>query len=496
MKVYEQLLQPIKETTYLHVENTERYRLIIRYFFEQYENLQYWLRKEDIYQMMSELSLFSDYGMDKVQSDLQKLAEWGNLLYVQDNSKVNTISDFKNKNFRYRLSPYSVEIERMTLKLENLEIKGASLSPSLLERIKNHILEIPTLHDEPPIKVSGWWNSLSNDFMRLNHDYQDYISTLNSARADEMMKSTAFLLFKDKLITYLRTFVKILQENAIIIESVLVKVQPDEIKCLLDKVLEYELSIPRMDNELNQEEFLSHAQLKYQSIYMWFVGEDGENEVHRLHNITNEIIRKITRYAMQITEMHHRGANRKEEYRKIASIFGQCENMEEAHILSSMVFGVEHTLHFKDLIARESDSIYSSVYQETNTFVQLQTKTRSVKEKLDRAFAPNYQLEKTIQRNQIEDEIIKTRKLVEKWSEKKVILFSTLPPLSVKERKMLLSWISKALANKSKSSFTETGIKYVVSMEKSGECEIKCEDGNFFAPCFMIEFKGGQHEND
>ena len=42
------------------------------------------------------------------------------------------IEEFKNKKFRYQMSEYSVEIERLVIRLENLFVEGASLEPTLL----------------------------------------------------------------------------------------------------------------------------------------------------------------------------------------------------------------------------------------------------------------------------------------------------------------------------------------------------------------------------
>lgn len=37
MKINEKLTKPITEVNYLRAENVDRYRVIIRYFYEQYE---------------------------------------------------------------------------------------------------------------------------------------------------------------------------------------------------------------------------------------------------------------------------------------------------------------------------------------------------------------------------------------------------------------------------------------------------------------------------
>lgn len=77
--------------------------------------------------------------MEACRQDLDVLISWKNLAAIQDTAKVTTVEEFKNKQFRYELSEYSVEIERLTIKLENLFVESASLEPSLLERIKEHI---------------------------------------------------------------------------------------------------------------------------------------------------------------------------------------------------------------------------------------------------------------------------------------------------------------------------------------------------------------------
>ena len=85
------------------------------------------------------------------------------------------------------MSEYSVEIERLVIRLENLFIEGASLEPTLLERIRINVARFPQMADEDTDKVYTWWTDLNNDFVRLNQNYQDYIRDLNSVKAEEMM---------------------------------------------------------------------------------------------------------------------------------------------------------------------------------------------------------------------------------------------------------------------------------------------------------------------
>lgn len=489
MKINDKLTKSISEVNYLRAENVERYRIIIRFFYEEYEKIHYWLYKEEIYEMMMETGLFSDYTLDMCQMDLTSLTNWGNLAAMQDTSKVTTLEEFKNRRFRYQLSEYTIEIERMTIKLENLEVEGASLEPTLLERIHNRILEIPNLKSKSNQEVSGWWNDLNTDFIRLNRNYQDYIRTLSSAKAEEMMKTQEFLIFKEKIIQYLRSFVKGLQEQALVLEDYIKNIPQEYMEEIIDKVIEYEMSIPRIDRTIDENELREVSAGRWKSIHGWFVSDNGESEINRMSDITNEIIRKITRYAQQIGELFSQGANRTEEYRHVAEVFGKCQTIEEAHRMSAMVFGVEMPLHFRNLSVRETDNISSGVYDEAPTYYALESRTRMANVKSKRKAAMNYDLERIMQKESILQKQEEERRKLQEYIKDNVIAFNEIDKLDSYSRKVLLGWLSRALTTVTHRGRTEWGAYFTVDDSNKDMCLIHCEDGDFYMPSFRIIFE-------
>ena len=175
LQVSDKLLKPLTEAKYLNADNVSRYRCIMRIFFENYEKLKYWLYQEDIYEEMIKDPYFAEYKPEQCQQDLAMLVEWENLNTIQDTRKVASIEAFKNKKYRYQMSEYSVEIERLVLRLENLFIEGASLEPTLLERIRREIERFPEMSELDEDEVYIWWTDLNHDFVRLNQNYQDYM---------------------------------------------------------------------------------------------------------------------------------------------------------------------------------------------------------------------------------------------------------------------------------------------------------------------------------
>ncbi len=496
MEVYDKLIKPITEINYLRAENVARYRLIMRYFFYEYEKIHYWLFKEDIYEMMTSLDGYQDYTMELCQQDLQSLVEWGNLVAIQDSQKVKTIEDFKNRQFRYQLTEYSVEIERLTIKLENLKIEGASLEPTLLERIYHHLQQFNGLKDKKDIDIHGWLEYLLNDFIRLNQNYQDYIKTLNSAKAEELMKTEAFLVYKDKLISYLRSFVKIMQETGYLIATEIEAIDQDELDYIFKRATVYEISIPRIDVELEEKEIYENYLGKWKNFYNWFVGDGSRNEIDRLNDITNEVIRKITRYAQQIVELNNRGSNRKEQYEYLAKIFLQCQDINEAHCLSAYVFGVADCLHLNRINPRKSEDINSGVYEEPSSLLNFDSHSRIVRKKTIRQPVQDYSLERKIQQLEMEEKIAMRKQKIAALINNNMIDFKTLPIIDEETRKVLLLWLSKGLSQSNKTAKTDDGDEYYIdSNEANKECVLKCEDGDFLMPAFKIVFKENYDEH-
>ena len=64
MLVQEKLLKPIMEARYLTVENADRYRSIIRFFYLQYEKMKYRFYLEDVLEELKEEMCIRDRSDD------------------------------------------------------------------------------------------------------------------------------------------------------------------------------------------------------------------------------------------------------------------------------------------------------------------------------------------------------------------------------------------------------------------------------------------------
>ncbi len=326
-----QQLDAIEETSYLSVPNARIYRKIMRYFYREYEKMRYRLCKEDVFELIRQEEEFHDYTMQDLEQDLAALVKWKNLTPIQDPGRVYTIADYKNKQYRYTMSEYAVEIERLTVRLENVFLESGNLSTNYFVRLEKSLEEAEAMEQASLKEVNEWWNLLQEDFRRLNQNYQDYLRDFYSGKADRLMKSVEFILHKDKFIRYLNEFVQELQHHSRRIEQIL-KRSLDRIEgVILERVVQSELDIPHAVVEARggaEPNIRENVTGKWSSLKNWFLDSGRQEcEAKRVLRITNEVIRNIIQNAALIVQMQNWGISRKEDYRRFLELLLKCENL-------------------------------------------------------------------------------------------------------------------------------------------------------------------------
>lgn len=486
------LIKPLTEARYLCTDNTPRYRTILRFFYRQYEKMNFWLYKEQILDELLSHKEFKNYTMELLKQDLNALVEWQNLIPRQDTSRVSTVEEFKNKQYLYKLSEYTVEIERMTLRLESLSVEAASLEPSLLEKLRDELSEFSSMIHKDEKAVGSWWRMLNADFKRLNQNSQDYIGTFYTLKSEEMMKTHEFIIYKEKFVDYLRDFIKGLQYNTSSIESIISDISYETTTEVLQKVLSYELSIPKLDNTISKEDIYDNINGKWISICDWFMSSEGrKSDASSLLDMTNEIIRKITRFASQISESRNSAANRKEEYHRLAELFSMCKDMDEAHKLSASCFGIFSPKHIKGDIVRGTDSINSGIFDEPPYIYSIKPRVRVYREKVQKTAIKSNHERKAEMLAKIMKQREDERALLNSYIKDDCIDFSTLPKIEPRVRTSLLSWLTKGITSKG-SGKTESGRTFRLEPTPpavpKASCILKCTDGDLEMPAYKIIF--------
>jgi uncharacterized protein (TIGR02677 family) len=307
------------------------------------------------------------------------------------------------------------------------------------------------------------------------------------------MKSKSFLMYKEKLVDYLRHFIKELQQHVYDIEKIIKSFKKDDLNLLFEKITSYEMSIPRLDLEaISEEVLLENIKDKYQNILRFFISSVKEkSEVENILAMTNEIIRKITRYAANILEMSSQYSSRKEEYIKVAALFGKAQSIEEAHKLSAQVFGINSYVHLAGDMVRETESINSSIYDELPLQVVLSPKVRTFREKLKKTAIIDHKNDKKRMREKVLEEKKKEEAVLMSYLKTGKVDFESLFNIPEQVRRTLLRWLVKGIREKGDYTVTEHGKRFrVLNPNEKRTCVISCEDGDLKLPAYILEFEG------
>lgn len=488
-------MKKVTEASYLCTGNSFRYRAIIRITYKNYEKMKYWLYKEEIFNDIKTIDGFEKYTIDDLKQDLDSLEIWGNLIAMQDTAKTKTLEEFKNRKFRYQLSPNTIELERTMIKIENVkESSRGSLEVSLIERFRETLEQIKYIEDSEENKIYSWWEMLNRDFKSLNESYKDYISKFYSPKTEELLKTSEFLIFKESFIKYLREFIKGLQINVPNIKYLLTHIDNEEekVKLIVKTIVNYEKENITLDTEYNENEAYEIHYGRYISMREWFIGSIGSiSMADNLLENTSEVIRKITRYALQIVEMQTSGGSRKEEYKSFIDLFNKCKDISEAHKLSAVVFGVMTSKHIACNIERNTENINSSIYTEEPTTVMVKPSNRYREKSASRVSLKEKSEAKKAMAKEILEKRKKEKELIESKIRDNKLIFKDLDNITSEERRVFLSWLSYSL-NKRDQGWVknEYGRYYrVLNPDIKENITIKCEDGNFIMPSYELIFK-------
>ena len=488
-----EFFEPINETSYLSVPNAPIYRKIMRCFYREYEKMHFQIYKEDIFKLLKQDEAFADYTMEQLMGDLEALVKWKNLTPIQDPGRVYTIADYKNKQYRYTMSEYAVEIERLTVRLENIFLESGNLSTNFFVRLEKSLQRAKEMKNTGLKEVNEWWGMIQEDFKRLNQNYQDYLRDFYSGKTEQLMKSVEFVVHKDKFIKYLNEFVQELQRHSKRIEQILMGNIAFIEENILERVIESELDIPHAVLQMNgniESGIRENVLGKWNSLKNWFIdSSEKECECKKVLKITNDVIRNIIQNAALIVQLQNGGISRKDDYRKFLKLFLKCESLDEAHRLSAHVFGVQRIQHFKTLRPREESGINESIYNEEPSVFLLKPHTRYYREKKDKRGFSDKSMEKCMQREKYLSKIKRQKDMVLHYIKDNKITFSEIEEtVSQEMRVTFLQWITQANMNSMKTGRTEYGQEYLLK-RMNGNCLLKCEDGDLIMPAFVLEFK-------
>lgn len=487
----------VTEATYLATEKSDKYRAILRFFYIQHERLREFLFPEEVHSHLQQSPHFANYSLEELHGDLASLVNWGNLRAQQESGNVRTIEEFKKKKFRYQITPYTVEFERMLIQFEHqADHFGGSLEKTQFERMYQTLQHIHDASDESPEVCAQHWDDLITYFRKITQNTSDYFAYLRSEDASEQMRSEAFFLYKDQFTRYLREFIINLQRTSAAIQDLLVTLSRDHMRVIFQKVAQHEEQVFRFERLGEEVDYMAELEATWVNIKAWFLGDEtGQSQYENVLEQTNEAIRRMTRVIQRLGERSMLHKSRKDDYLHLAQWFMRLPSIEEAHKLSSVVFGLSHTKRlYSDHFA--TDDIYTEIWDEEPMAHERVPRIRAYREKTRANAAEDHRMKK----EQAKQAYLQLRqyeqKVIEQYLIDRQINLENLPVVEPFVRKMFLSWIGKAMARKDRMIKTEFGDEVKVVLDRNRTITLRAQDGHLNMPAVTFQFMGKEEKRD
>ncbi|MFY0544417.1 TIGR02677 family protein [Brevibacillus sp. H7] len=485
------MLRGVPEFRYLNADNVARYRAVMRYFYQEYQRLRYWLRVEEVLEGVKQWGILEGYTVEQCQADLEQLKEWRNLASRHDGGRAQTVEEYMRKKSQYVLTPYSIEIERMLETLETIKGYGGSLETTYLDTISECLVAVRAsggLFQEGEASVC--WEKLYQAFKTMHENAADFIASMHSIQAEQMMATEAFLLMKDKLTDYLQHFIKGLQKKAYQIEGHLQKISPSVAETFMEQVVGDEMRKPRLEESFSREEMANSLRQGWQNLRKWFLGEGSEqSELVLLERATKETIAKVVRCALRLQERKRAGISRKKELEYLAQWFDSLTSLDDAHCLAAYAFGLFPSRHLQGEDERTTDLADISMWNEVPKIRGVRSRSRKRLSRSETEPVRQSENRKKAARAVIERQLQEEREFVHRMARKKQVRISELGVVDAKTRLRLLHWIGRCMGNVSRSFVTAEGIKVRLQLAQSGEMTtLLCEDGKLDMPDYTLWF--------
>ncbi|MCQ6274819.1 TIGR02677 family protein [Bacillus sp. V3B] len=489
-------MKKVVEASYLTTDSAAHYRTILRYFYHQHERMRDFITPEEILEYMRSLPAFSDYQEDQLHQQLAQLVKWNNLIARQDMTNAKTVEEYKKKRFRYQSTPYTIEIERMLLVLEKKvgDTFQGSLERSQFERLLH---ALTTLQQEMEANLPRsaeeymrMWEDVFRYFQTIRTNTADYIAYINSEQTDKRMQTEAFLVYKNQFTTYLRDFIVSLQKTSLQIGERLHELTPYKLENFFEKLIEHRKSIPRLEDVTTSvDEWKTEYKEYWDSLRQWFLGSSTQkSELEVLQWQTNEMIRRMSRYVQRIGERQQHFRSRKNDYLHLANWFVHCSSLDEAHQLSSVVFGAMTIQHLQ-MEEGTTDNLHSDTWEEDPVKLTLKPRTNRYRTKTKPGSMTSNEEKKKEQREQYLEERRQERALIDHYITEGVIVLSSLTKVEPFIRKVLLGWIGKSMVSIDRKVKTDYGLIVKVTIDKEKTILLESDDGTLKMPDVRFEFE-------
>lgn len=340
------ITEAVDEVRYLAANtNTNRYRLIMRFFYDQHRLHHYALAPGQVLAHMR--TVLPDYREDDCQQDLEALVRWGNLDpdWELGLAGVRTIEDFKRRNVVYAATPDAIAIEELMVQLESRGEQVGELDSSAMGRLwellgrLDQALALPVSNPGRGEQVRQAWDELWLRFAQVADSSNNYMGDMRRQERERLLDLDAFQIYKEALVNYLTRFVEGLAAYR---DRIRRRVEAWDSGGIATTAADAAVASTRTFE--SREHVLRQYRDQVTAFADWFA-PGGSADKLRLY--ASHAIERVVRSARRLSESRQGAVSRAHDLLALADRFFACQTSTQAERLAAVAFGLTHPRHWQ-----------------------------------------------------------------------------------------------------------------------------------------------------
>lgn len=352
-------------------DRVDYYRTIMRVFFSQHrEFYKYQLTASEVWEAVRERH-DPTYTLDKCQTDLRALQDWGNLIITHDSSRHTSIQSFLSPALLYQATPLAIALETFLDSQLQIGIASGALRQGDIPRLWKIIETVDKLLNEAKSvgienadknAIYDEWRAGFELFQTMAGQAAQYLATMTDNARRSRITIESYQSYKKAVIEYVTNFGQTLSTYSVGFRDKLNEWLADGKAQILIVAIADNLQPPEVEAERRQpaEMLFKEANRQLVALAEWFA--PGKNADIFRRRATAEVD-KVVRRAEQLSGK--RSANYANDLDRLARRLLEATDPEETCQLSLIAFGHALPSHLPENLAGTSDqTTFRSAWQE------------------------------------------------------------------------------------------------------------------------------------
>lgn len=345
------VLDELTEANYLigH-EDGPKYRLIVRYFYEQYRAHSNYVRSDEIVDYVRQV--FPDYDEIACRRHLDQLERWKVVRLLPEQSKPANLIELRQRPRVYQAERLALRLEELRVAIEEEDARAASINPTVLDQLLQRIVEFADYAERRPAepgpedqrKAYELWHAVDAAFGQFARGIEDYLSDLPRHKPREALDYLGFLGYRDVITRYLSDYAQRLFQRREYIRYLLHKIDQLRTALAADLAAVAAQQVRADGTSIDRATAQSRYERAIADLIRYFAeGGDVDVLLDRAQNWVTE----VTRHARRLSEQHLGSTVREQTLLDLGRRFVACRTLAEAQGLAQIAFGATLPLHWR-----------------------------------------------------------------------------------------------------------------------------------------------------